>query len=112
MKIYFILFLIALNIGCKPKVAPVVKTASDDLFLKDDRVIGKVSHQFHSKSCSTVIIIKNNNEELMLEPINQLEKEIDVDGVSIRFHYQLSRKSQKQECLNGSPAIISDIEAI
>jgi hypothetical protein len=111
MKIYYP-FIILIVLSCKPKENTLSTPANEITLADSGKTLGKVSHQFHSKNCSTVIIVLKESKELILEPVNKLEKDIDVDGLSIKFIYQNSRKVQNQDCLYGIPAIISEIEIV
>jgi hypothetical protein len=110
MKMYFT-FIILIVLSCKPKEQTVATTTNETPIVAS-KTLGKVSHQFHAKSCSTVIIVLKDSKEMMLEPVSKLEKDIDIDGLTIKFNYRPSRKAQTQGCVNGMPAMISEIEIV
>jgi hypothetical protein len=110
MRIYFSFLIVIFIMGCKSKDNQILNSSvKEDVSLRDDRKVGKISHQYNYESCGSVIIVREKNKELILAPVDKLEKEIDVEGTLIRFHYQRARKIQKEGC-SGFPAIISDIE--
>jgi hypothetical protein len=115
MKIFFTIIVALTILSCKPKEHSVANTSTttNETSTVDSKTLGKVSHQFHVKSCSTVIIVVLKDfKEIMLEPVNKLEKDIDIDGLAIKFNYRPSRKVQTQGCVNGIPAMISEIEIV
>ncbi len=110
MKTYFI-FITLIVLSCKPK-EHTVATSTNEAPVVESKTLGKVSHQFHDKGCSTVIIVLKESKEIILEPVSKLEKDIDIDGLAIKFNYHPSRKLQTKGCVNGMPAMISEIEIV
>ena len=72
---------------------------------------GKVSHQYRSTGCATVVIVKLDGQEnpLTLIPKDKLAFEFDVDGLEITFNYHTLRMPQPAGCNVGLPAEITDI---
>lgn len=77
----------------------------------DTRTIGKVSHQYRSGGCATVITIKEADKEniITLIPSMPLAKEFDVDGLTIKFNYQPLKMRNPDGCSVGIPAEITNI---
>jgi hypothetical protein len=71
---------------------------------------GKVSHQFASKGCATVIVVNSENgEEQILIPRTPLEKQFDKEGLEIFFNYHPLKMRQPPGCEKGIPAEITDV---
>jgi hypothetical protein len=71
---------------------------------------GKVSHQFASKGCATVIVVNSENgEEQILIPRAPLEKQFDKEGLEIFFNYHPLKMRQPPGCEKGIPAEITDV---
>ena len=73
--------------------------------------VGKVSHQFASKGCATVIVViaDGGGEELVLIPHIPLENKFDREGSEIYFNYRPLKMPQPPGCEKGIPAEITDI---
>ncbi len=75
---------------------------------RTDRTAGKVSHQYRSSGCPTVIIVSGENP-MVLIPKDNLGSQFDVDGLEVLFHYHPLRMPQPQGCATGIPAEITDV---
>jgi hypothetical protein len=73
--------------------------------------VGKLSHQYKSTGCETVIIIAAQDDaaEMTLIPKDKLSKDVDVDGQLIRFDYRPLKMPQPAGCNVGIPAEITNI---
>ncbi len=73
--------------------------------------VGKLSHQYKSTGCETVIIIASHDDvaEMTLIPKDKLSKDVDVDGQLIRFDYRPLKMPQPAGCNVGMPAEITNI---
>jgi hypothetical protein len=71
--------------------------------------MGTVSHKYRPTGCATVIIVKQEEEEITLIPKDKLAKEFDVDGKQIMFNYHTLKMPQPEGCAVGMPAEITDI---
>ena len=106
-----LLLIFIVLLSCKPKeqtinITKVVATVSDD------RIIGKISHQYHKAGCATVIVITIENKKHILMPINPLDPLIDIDGLEVAFTYVVSRKVQTKDCVFSIPVIIKDLKMV
>jgi hypothetical protein len=105
-KIYFLQCVIIILSGCNAKkntqdVITEVKTE-----VKEIGEEGIVSHEFHANGCPTVIKMVSNNRIFL--PFESLEKDFDIDKLSVYITYNLSKRSQPQGC-SGSPITIKTI---
>lgn len=93
--------------GCKTKNS--VNTQETTV---PQKTIGKVSHQFRSTGCSTIIIVetKDTVNPLILIPRDPLPKKIDKNNLRISFNYHTLKTPQPQGCDKGIPAEITDPE--
>ena len=73
--------------------------------------VGKVSHQYKSTGCETVVIIAAHDDvaEMTLIPKDKLSKDVDMDGQLIRFDYHALKMPQPAGCTTGVPAEITNI---
>ena len=101
--------------SCKTKQATVTTTAASipmQVAAKaSDQTRGKVSHQYRSTGCSTVIIVKSGQEVITLIPKDKLPEQFDKDGLEIRFDYLPLKMHNPAGCNTGFPATISNIKA-
>ena len=126
MKFLIILssFLVLLDAACKHKQTTVTdaihndsaKTIIVDTVQKEKppppagNTIGKVSHQYASKGCATVLIVNTEGgEELVLIPHIPLENKFDREGLELYFNYHPLKMPQPPGCEKGMPAEITDI---
>ena len=103
MKRIFILFIaliIASGFACK--TMPAASSVSN-------KTEGTVSHKYKSAGCNTIIIVKVENNPLVLIPSTPLPKEFDTDGLEIYFDYNMLRIPSPAGCGEGIPATISNI---
>jgi hypothetical protein len=120
--ILFSTILMLLDASCRQKPAPVsvivgtdsirdvaIDTVKKEPLAENLKTKGKVSHQYASKGCATVIVAEVNGEELTLIPQPPLEKQYDKDGLEIFFNYHTLRRQQPPGCEKGMPAEITDI---
>lgn len=106
MRIFILLLILgASTIGCKSKKS-VAGTANTVQTAVAAATTGKVSHMYKDKGCNTVVIV---SEELVLIPKDPLPKELDVDGLEIKFNYHSLKMPQPAGCEKGIPAELSDI---
>ena len=73
--------------------------------------VGKISHQYKSTGCETVIVIAAHDDvaEMTLIPKDKLSKDVDMDGQLIRFDYHALKMPQPAGCTVGVPAEITNI---
>ncbi len=72
--------------------------------------VGKVSHKYRTSGCETVIVFTSaEGTEMTLIPKDKLNKDIDVDGQTIKFDYHPLRMPQPAGCTVGIPAEITNI---
>jgi hypothetical protein len=78
----FIIMSISFAGACKSKEHMGASGTDSQHASEIPKTIGKVSHQFRSSGCATVILVKNVNEEdtLIFIPRLKLDK-FDVDGL-------------------------------
>jgi hypothetical protein len=112
MKTYLLLLLLsAATVSCKSK-KDTASTASLTQPAVTGETVGKVSHQYRSGGCPTVIIVAQEGaEEMVLIPKDKLAKAFDKDGMEIRFNYHTLRMPQPAGCTKGIPAEITDVSA-
>ena len=72
------------------------------------KATGKVSHQYKSAGCETVIVCKKAQDTLLLIPMNPLEK-FDKDGTEISFNYRILKVHNPKGC-KGIPVQVSNIK--
>jgi hypothetical protein len=70
---------------------------------------GKVSHQYRSTGCATVIVFIKDGTEMTLIPKDKLPAEYDVDGLQINFNYHPLKMANPAGCATGMPAEITDL---
>lgn len=115
--IFISILCIAFTSACKSKkagsssAAPASATASAEpaAATVTGNTSGTVSHKYRATGCSTVIIVKQDAEDLTLIPKDKIAKEFDVDGMMIMFNYHTLKMPQPQGCTTGIPAEITDI---
>jgi hypothetical protein len=71
--------------------------------------MGTVSHKYRKTGCSTVILVKQDDNEITLIPKDKLASQFDVDGMVILFNYHTLRMPQPEGCTTGQPAEVTDI---
>ncbi len=105
--VLFIAFVLSLAIACKSKSSA---TATDPKAMAvPAKTKGKVSHQYRSSGCATVIVLNEQDKPASLIPKDKLPAEFDVDGMEIVFNYRVLKMPQPQGCTTGVPAEIKDI---
>lgn len=117
MRILVLLLSICITVstGCKSKKeagSAKAKTTSEQTQTPSTpKTIGKVSHQYRSTGCATVIIIKLEGQEnpLTLIPKDKLSSEFDVDGMELSFNYHTLKMPQPAGCNVGIPAELTEI---
>jgi len=84
---------------------------SINLDLADKRTIGYISHKYKADGCGSVIIISDLNyqPEVVIIPKDPLPKEIDKEGVKIKFNYRKLKMPNPNGCNIGGMAEISEI---
>lgn len=70
---------------------------------------GKVSHQYRTTGCATVIVFTNEGTEMTLIPKDKLPAEFDIDKLEIKFNYHTLKMANPAGCNVGIPAEITDI---
>ncbi|HEY4798723.1 MAG TPA: hypothetical protein VII99_06560 [Bacteroidia bacterium] len=112
---YFILFFVVAVLtlsSCKTKKNLSNKAdSSASQISMADKTLGKVSHQFRSSGCATVILVGITGQEspMILIPKDTLPQSIDVDGTEIYFKYRKLKMPQPKGCSKGIPAEITDL---
>ncbi|MES2286508.1 MAG: hypothetical protein V4547_12540 [Bacteroidota bacterium] len=96
-------------VSCHSKQKNIVSTLHIEQTAVTPKTIGKVSHEYRSTGCSTVIIIADDINSTILIPKNKLAENIDVDGLEITFYYRKLRMPQPVGCTKGIPAELTDI---
>ena len=109
MRIFILLISLNLiaSLSCKTKHEVVKKTTIVPEHAGN--TLGKVSHQFSSSGCSIVVIIKKEQDNLILLPKDILPKEYDIDGLELYFNYRLLKMKNSDGCNDGLPAQLTDI---
>ena len=85
--------------------------ASSGSTTKYPKTQGKVSHEYKTTGCNTVLVVKTDDaaNPLVLIPISPLPAEFDKDGLTLYFNYKLSRIKNPEGCTKGIPAEVTDI---
>lgn len=98
--------LMILSAGCKTK-----KNSNGDQAMNPGNTTGKVSHQYQSTGCNTVIIVTNADDQStqVLIPNAPLPDKFDKDGLSIKFNYRLLKMPNPPGCGAGNVAEITDV---
>ena len=100
--------------GCKAKKN--TETTQANTTVKEtpapEKTTGKISHQFRSTGCATVIVVvkKGEADTLILIPKDVLPTELDVNGLQVSFNYHPLRMPQPPGCSKGIPAEIINLE--
>ena len=103
---------VSLFSSCKSKKdINASSTSSANQTTASSKTNGKVSHQYRSTGCATVVIVMMEGEEnpLTLIPKDKLSDNFDVDGMEISFNYRTLRMPQPEGCSKGIPAELTDI---
>jgi hypothetical protein len=115
MRYLFMITLAVLMISpaCKTCKKSQDKTNNAEQTNAGPGTVGKVSHQYQSGGCATVILVKleDAGEMLTLIPKDPLPREFDVDGKQISFDYRLLRMPNPAGCAVGIPAELTNISA-
>ena len=112
---YFLIFItlfLTLSFSCKTKQkSENCNNDKQKIAADDNRIEGKVSFQYRSGGCATVIIVKQPGKEnvLTLIPSLPLAKEFDIDGLTIKFNYHPLKMRNPDGCTVGIPAEITDL---
>ncbi|GDX53099.1 hypothetical protein LBMAG27_21460 [Bacteroidota bacterium] len=95
---------------CSEKIAGNSGSTNEKVKHKGE-TMGKVSHQYRSTGCSTVVIVnwQKPDWQMVLIPIDTLAPDYDIDGLEIYFNYQPLKRMNPPGCSVGFPAILSDI---
>lgn len=96
-------------VSCHSKQKNIVSAPNVEQTAVTPKTIGKVSHQYRATGCSTVIIIADDVNPIILIPKNKLAENLDVDGLEISFNYRKLRMPQPVGCTKGTPAELTDI---
>jgi hypothetical protein len=91
---------------CKAKKTEAITTRPSTA--DDHLTLGTVSHK-HGK-CGTVVLVKAVGVETILVPYPALDKEYDVDGLSIKFTYRKLRMPQREGCESGIMAELKGVQ--
>ncbi|MBL7883766.1 MAG: hypothetical protein JNL69_06830 [Bacteroidia bacterium] len=73
------------------------------------KTTGVVSHKYKATGCSSVIVVKQDGEELTLIPKDKLSGKLDVDGLEVTFDYNPLKMPQPEGCTVGMPAEITNL---
>jgi hypothetical protein len=107
-KLIFFIGIIVL-FSCKSsKNVDVNSTLSE---VSKGKYIGSVSHQYKDKGCKTVVIIKRENQDnpLILIPMNDFPLGFDKDKMKISFDYLPLKVKNPEGCNLGIPIEIRNI---
>jgi hypothetical protein len=107
--IFILAITLAFSQGCKTKQRSETVNKTTQPVSVTPKTEGKVSHQYRSAGCATVILVKNGGETLTLIPKDDLSAGFDVDGMGITFDYRLLRMPNPKGCTVGIPAEITNI---
>jgi len=109
LLLYFVLLFSFCLVSCKTKKV-VASTAT--AVVVAPIASGKVSHQYSSSGCGTVIFCDkiNGQDSLIFIPIPMGSlNAFDVDGLEITFNYRMLKIRNPRGCMHGSPIQISNI---
>ncbi|HVA99107.1 MAG TPA: hypothetical protein VNG53_09445 [Bacteroidia bacterium] len=116
LLLYFVLLFSFCLVSCKTKkVVASTATAVVVAPIQDKNLpiaSGKVSHQYSSSGCGTVIFCDkiNGQDSLIFIPIPMGSlNAFDVDGLEITFNYRMLKIRNPRGCMHGSPIQISNI---
>ena len=74
------------------------------------KTIGKVSHQYRTTGCATVVIINSSTDEVItLIPKDALPEKLNVDGMKISFDYRPLKMHNPEGCAVGIPAELTNV---
>jgi hypothetical protein len=100
--------------GCKAKKNTETTQAKPNVqeTPATEKTTGKISHQFRSTGCATVIVVnvKNETEPIILIPREALPTRFDINDLEIYFNYHPLRMPQPPGCSKGIPAEITNLE--
>jgi hypothetical protein len=92
-----------LSCKCTPAITTQQEKGTEQ---NSAKISGKVSHQYKTKGCGTVILVEKDS--LVLLP-QALQPEFDQDGLVISFQYHPLRKRNPEGCDIGFPVELSDV---
>ncbi len=113
MKKIFLYVIIILFLNCSCKTQKInssnVKKQEQDIY--KGKSFGKVSHQYRTGGCNSVIIVsmKGPAGNVTLIPKDKLPDSFDVDGMEIFFDYHPLKMPNPSGCVEGIPAEITNI---
>ena len=114
MKNVFLSFTISCLIigGCKAKknTTAIQANATVKETTAPEKTIGKISHQFRSTGCATVIVVDIKSEADTLILIPALPNGLDINSLEVSFNYHPLRMPQPPGCTKGIPAEITNLE--
>jgi hypothetical protein len=90
---------------CKAKKTEAITTRPSTA--DNQKTMGTVSHK-HGK-CGTVVLMKAVGVESVLVPYPALDKEFDIDGLSIEFTYRKLRMPKRDGCDDGIMSELKDV---
>ena len=91
---------------CKAKKTEAITTRPSTA--DNQKTLGTVSHKHGT--CGTVVTIKAVGVETVLVPYPAIDKQFDVDGLSIKFTYRKLRMPKREGCDEGIMAELSGVE--
>jgi hypothetical protein len=115
MKNLLVIIALIIITGLSCKTKPQSQTQSADVKTGSTKTVtktqGKVSHEYRSTGCNTVVIVKTTDaaNPIVLIPITALPDKFDKDGLIIYFNYSLSRIKNPEGCSHGIPAVLTDV---
>lgn len=102
----FYLILIVLFSYCRAKKPEAINTRPS---IADNNItLGTVSHK-HGK-CGAVVVVKAAGPGVVLVPYPALDKDFDVDGLSIKFTYRKLGMPKREGCDEGIMAELKSVE--
>jgi len=101
----FSIIVLVLFSFCKAKKTEAITTRPSTA--DNQKTLGTVSHKHGT--CGTVVTIKAIGVEAVLVPYPALDKQFDVDGLSIEFTYRKLRIPKREGCDEGIMAELNDV---
>lgn len=105
-----VVFLLFILTNCKSTKSVSDKSNSTTEPQDLTKTKGKVTHQYKTTGCATIIICEaKNSDTLFLIPATPIT-DFDKDGLEILFNYRIVKIHNPKGCSKGIPAQITDIE--
>lgn len=107
MKAYVLILSIVVSLLSSCKSSKDAGTSSSNSTA--GKTSGIVSHKYKATGCATVILVKQDGEELTLIPKDKIAGKLDVDGLEVTFDYNPLKMPQPEGCTVGMPAEITNL---